>query len=111
MSWICQSGGRYIRGPCDSWPLKGLSFELGNDRLIIIMSDRVEIQPRVCGGKPIIKGTRIPVSIILEQLAEGEAWASILAAYPELVQEDIQAALRYAKDSILHTEITPLLAS
>ena len=54
----------------------------------------------------MIKGTRIPVSIILEQLAEGESWDSILAGYPELSRADIQAALLYAKEFILHTETT-----
>jgi len=75
------------------------------------MSERIEIRPRVCGGKPVIKGTRIPVSIILEQLAENQSWDSILAGYPELVPADIQAALRYAKESILHTETTALVAT
>ena len=72
------------------------------------MRDRIEINPRVCGGQPAIKGTRIAVSVILEQLADGEAWDSLLKGYPELTRADIQAALRYARQSILHTEITAL---
>lgn len=75
------------------------------------MSERVEINPRVCGGQPVIKGTRIPVSAILEQLAEDESWDSLLSGYPELVRDDIQAALEYARRSILHTEITALDAA
>ena len=67
--------------------------------------DRIEFNPRVCNGKPIIKGTRIPVSVILEQLAEGESWDHVLAGYPELTKEDIQAALRYATLSLNHSEI------
>jgi uncharacterized protein (DUF433 family) len=51
--------------------------------------DRVELNPRVCNGKPVIKGTRIPVSVILEQIAEGESWEEVLANYPELKREDI----------------------
>ena len=66
--------------------------------------DRIEIDPRVCNGKPVIKGTRIPVSVILEQIAAGESWAKLLAGYPEL-KEDIQAALYYAKESLDHSEI------
>ena len=67
--------------------------------------DRIELNPRVCNGKPVIKGTRIPVSIIIEQIAEGESWNAILAGYPELKKEDIQAALYYARASIDNTEV------
>jgi len=72
------------------------------------MSERIEINPRVCGGQPVIKGTRIPVAAILEQLAGDESWISLLRGYPELTRDDIQAALEYARHSILHTEITAL---
>lgn len=67
--------------------------------------DRIEIDPRVCNGKPVIKGTRIPVSVILEQVAEGESWDEVLSGYPELRRENIQAALLYATASLDHTEI------
>lgn len=70
------------------------------------MTDRIEINPRVCGGKPVIKGTRIPVAVILEQLSEGQSWDDLLHGYPELQRPDIQAALQYARHSILHTDIT-----
>lgn len=59
--------------------------------------DKIEFSPRICNGKPVIKGTRIPVSVILDHIAEGESWQSILEGYPELTSEDIHAALRYAK--------------
>ncbi len=68
------------------------------------MSERIEINPRVCGGQPVVKGTRISVTVILEQLAGGEAWESILHGYPELTRADIQAVLDYARQSVLHTE-------
>ena len=71
----------------------------------MIMMDRIELNPKVCNGKPVIKGTRIPVSVILEQIAEGETWDKLLAGYPELEKEDIQAALLYAKASLDHTEV------
>jgi len=70
-----------------------------------IPTDRIEIDPRVCGGKPVIKGTRIPVSVILGQIAEGESWDALLRGYPELRKEDIQAALLYATASLDHMEI------
>ena len=67
--------------------------------------DRIELDPRVCNGKPVIKGTRIPVSVILGQIAEGESWEDILAGYPELVKGDIQAALLYASAVLVNTEV------
>jgi uncharacterized protein (DUF433 family) len=71
------------------------------------MIDGIEINPRVCEGKPVIRGTRIPIAVILEQLAVGETPEGILSGYPELKREDIVAALRYAKESIDHTDIEP----
>ncbi len=59
--------------------------------------NRIELNPRVCNGRPVIKGTRIPVSVILEQIAEGQALDTLLGDYPELTREDIQAALLYAR--------------
>jgi uncharacterized protein (DUF433 family) len=70
-----------------------------------IPTDRIEMDPKVCNGKPVIKGTRIPVSVILEQIAEGESWDDLLGGYPELRREDIQAALLYATASLDHMEI------
>jgi uncharacterized protein (DUF433 family) len=72
--------------------------------------ERIELDPRVCNGKPVIKGTRISVSVILEQIAEGEAWETILAGYPELTKEDIHAALHYARASLDHTELKAINA-
>ena len=66
--------------------------------------ERIEIDPRVCNGKPVIKGTRIPVTNILDQIAEGQSWESIRTSYPELTKEDIQAALYYARTSVEHSE-------
>ena len=75
------------------------------------MSERIEIDPRVCGGQPVIKGTRISVSTILEQLADDESWDALLRGYPELTRGDIQTALAYARHALLHTEITVLGAA
>jgi uncharacterized protein (DUF433 family) len=75
------------------------------------MRERIEINPRVCGGQPVIKDTRISVATILEQLAGSESWDSLLRGYPELTRDDIQAALEYARQTILHTEITALDAA
>lgn len=63
-------------------------------------TDRIEINPAVMLGKPVIRGTRIPVEVILRKLGEGATEADLLEAYPRLVREDIQAALSYAADSL-----------
>jgi len=67
--------------------------------------ERIELNPKVCNGKPVIKGTRIPVSVIIELVAEGDSWDKILAGYPELTREDIHAALHYACVAIDHTDL------
>lgn len=67
--------------------------------------DRIELDPRVCNGKAVIQGTRIPVSVILDQIAGGESWDSIIEGYPELKKEDIQAALLYASALIDQGEV------
>ena len=71
----------------------------------MFLPERIELNPRVCNGKPVVKGTRIPVSVILERVAEGEPWTELLESYPELEKEDIQAALLYAKASLDHAEV------
>jgi uncharacterized protein (DUF433 family) len=69
------------------------------------LTDRIEINPRVMLGKPVIRGTRIPVELILRKLSEGASHADLLDAYPTLRREDIQAAMRYAADTIAHEEV------
>ena len=58
--------------------------------------DRITIDPEVCLGQPTIRGMRITVSIILKQIASGMTNQEILRAYPELEEEDITQALKYA---------------
>ncbi len=67
-------------------------------------ANRIEIDPRVCGGKPVVSGTRIPVAVIIQQLAIGETWDAILGGYPELARGDIEAALRYASVALERPE-------
>jgi len=59
--------------------------------------ERININPEICHGKPIIKGTRIMVSLILEWLEAGKSFKEIIEAYPKLTKEDISAAIRYAR--------------
>jgi uncharacterized protein (DUF433 family) len=56
-------------------------------------------------GKPVIRGTRIPVELILRKLSEGASEADLLDAYPRLKRADIQAALSYAADTLAHEEV------
>jgi len=58
--------------------------------------DRIVSNPQILHGKPCIRGTRIPVYLIVSLVAEGESYEKILADYPSLHPEDITAALRYA---------------
>jgi uncharacterized protein (DUF433 family) len=67
--------------------------------------DRIELNPRVMLGKPVIRGTRIPVELILRKFSEGASEMELLRAYPRLTREDLQAALRYAADTVAHEEI------
>jgi uncharacterized protein (DUF433 family) len=66
--------------------------------------DRIELNPRVMLGKPVIRGTRIPVELIVRKLGEGADEKSLIEAYPRLTADDIHAALRYAADSLAHEE-------
>ncbi len=68
-------------------------------------NDRIEINPAVLQGKPVVRGTRIPVEDILRKLSEGATEDDLLDAYPRLAREDIHAALRYAADSVAHEVI------
>ena len=70
-----------------------------------IQTDRIEINPAVMLGKPVIRGTRIPVEIIVRKLAEGATEADLLDAYPRLTRQDIRAALAFAADSLAHETI------
>jgi len=60
--------------------------------------ERISIDPKVCHGKPCIKGTRIWVSLIVDNLAAGSSEGEILEAYPSLSREDIRAALAFAAE-------------
>ena len=68
-------------------------------------ADRIEINPDILLGKPVIRGTRIPVELILRKLSEGAVETDLLDAYPRLSRADIQAALAYAADSLAHETI------
>jgi uncharacterized protein (DUF433 family) len=58
--------------------------------------DRIEAKPTVMMGKPCIKGTRIPVYLVLEKMAAGESFEKLLSIYPQLTADDLRACLEYA---------------
>ena len=72
--------------------------------------DRIETNPKIMLGKPVIKGTRITVEIILKKLAQDISVDEILRDYPGLTRDDIQAALSYAATALSTEEILPLEA-
>lgn len=61
-----------------------------------LMLNRISIDPKVCHGKPCIKGTRVPVFVILDALAAGMSYKEISEDYPPITNDDIKAALYYA---------------
>ena len=71
-------------------------------------TDRIETNPGVMLGKPVVAGTRIPVELVLRKLGEGATTADLLSAYPRLTERDIQACLVYAANTIALEEILSL---
>jgi uncharacterized protein (DUF433 family) len=67
----------------------------------------IKIDPAIHHGDPCITGTRVPVSVIVSSVAEGDTWEQILASYPQLKREDIQAALLYAAEAVNRFEMIP----
>ncbi len=76
----------------------------------IAWQDRIEISPDIHHGDPCIRGTRIPVAIIVGSLADGMTPREIRDAFPQLTDKDIQAALAYAADLVYQDILVPLPA-
>jgi uncharacterized protein (DUF433 family) len=72
---------------------------------------RITVDREILGGKPIIRGMRLPVAMILELLAKGAAMQEILEDYPDLEMADIRASLLYAYHLMENEEIFELVAS
>jgi len=71
-------------------------------------TERIEIDPAVMAGKPVIRGTRITVELILRKLAEGATEGELLEDYPHLTSEDLRAAIAYGAASVAHEEVVLL---
>jgi len=76
----------------------------------MVYLNRIEINPKKLVGKPIIKGTRIPVTLVLNLLARGYTTDRILKAYPNLKKQDILAAVRYSEMRLNREEVEPALS-
>ncbi|MFN8483511.1 MAG: DUF433 domain-containing protein [Anaerolineae bacterium] len=72
--------------------------------------ERISTNPNVMVGKPVIRGTRIPVELIVRMLAQGISEAEILREYPRLEPEDIRAALTYAANVLAGEDVFPVPA-
>jgi uncharacterized protein (DUF433 family) len=72
--------------------------------------DRISINPKICHGQPCVKGTRIMVWLIVQYLANGDSVEDILAAYPSLTREDVQACLAYAAE-VTRERVLPIEVS
>jgi uncharacterized protein (DUF433 family) len=74
----------------------------------MVYHDRIEIDPAICSGKPVIRGTHILVTSILSHLAAGESFDAIRKGFPALANEDIRAAIEFAKQSVEATGLAAL---
>jgi uncharacterized protein (DUF433 family) len=72
-----------------------------------IYLQRIVADPRILAGKPVIKGTRIGVDLVLEELSQNPDINELLAAHPDLTRTDVQACLSYAKDIVSGEEVSP----
>ncbi len=72
--------------------------------------DRIVVDPKILVGKPVVKGTRIPVSLILNLVGHGATFDEIAEDYPNLTQNDIRAAILYAGASLEREEVFSLAA-
>jgi uncharacterized protein (DUF433 family) len=70
----------------------------------MLKQDRIAINPKVMLGKPVIRGTRITVELILRKLGEGAAHRELLEAYPNLTENGLQAAITFAADTLAHED-------
>lgn len=69
--------------------------------------ERIVADPRILAGKPVIKGTRIAVDLVLEELSHNPDITELLAAHPDLTRDDVKACLAYAKDMVTGEEVSP----
>jgi uncharacterized protein (DUF433 family) len=81
------------------------------ETVVYHLAERVVIDPEVMVGKPVIRGTRIPVELIVRMLSQGVTESEILAEYPRLQPDDIRACLAYAAEALAHEDVLSLAVS
>jgi uncharacterized protein (DUF433 family) len=69
--------------------------------------ERITADPRILAGKPVVRGTRIAVDLVLEELAQNPDIDELLAAHPDLTRAGVQACLAYAKAMVTGEEVSP----
>jgi uncharacterized protein (DUF433 family) len=70
---------------------------------------RIVVDPKIMAGKPIIKGTRVPVDAIIHRIAQGEEIEDILKDYPRITRQDIKASLEYASSLVRGEDVIPIV--
>ena len=69
--------------------------------------DRIVIDPAIRGGDPCIKGTRVPVSVVVGSIADGDTAAVVIGAWPQLTEDDVKAALKFAAEAVNNADFIP----
>jgi uncharacterized protein (DUF433 family) len=70
--------------------------------------ERISIDPAIHHGEPCIKGTRVPVSVIVGSIADGNTPERVIESWPQLTADDIQAALKFAAEAVNNADFVPL---
>ena len=70
--------------------------------------ERIVIDPAIHHGVPCIKGTRVPVSVLVSSIADGDSISDLLGAYSHLTEADVHAALKFAAEAVNHADFIPL---
>ncbi len=101
-----KEGGQSI--DCRQRPVVHDPYRGGRHRLQSVEPEaRIMADPNICGGQPCIRGTRVPVHVVLDYLAAGDTIDAILASFPQLSRDDVLAALAYAA-RLAREEIAPI---
>jgi uncharacterized protein (DUF433 family) len=100
--WRAEAGRRRAGG----WRTEDYLLAWHGKRDILPLMDRIEINPAVCNGKPVIRNTRVTVQTVLSYLSAGDSVDEVLAAHPRLERADVLACLAYARRlSELHSTV------
>jgi uncharacterized protein (DUF433 family) len=70
--------------------------------------DRITFDPAIHHGEPVIRGTRISVSVIVGSIADGDSFEQLRKSYPQLADDDIRAALQFAAEAVNHVDFLPI---